>query len=354
MDKRRKTLVLLSPVFNVYEQENWMPWQAVWVRTVNELFPELKIVIVAFHFPAAEKKKIDWHGNDVYLLGGALKKKWHTALRWAQAWQLLKRISRKNDIAGILSFFCSECAFIGHYFAKRHHLQHKIWVLGQDAKKDNKQVSRIHPAGEELVCLSDFLRDEFYRNHNILPAHVVAVGANTSLFSGGTHHRDTDLLGAGSLTPLKQYDVFIDVVKLVHDQLPAVKAVICGDGEERERLIQKINTLGLGTNVSLPGYQPHEATLSRMQRSKLFLHTSLYEGLGVVMLEALYAGAHVISFVKPLYAPIPNWHVVQTKEEMAAKALWLLRDEATAFRPVLAYPVQDAARGIAKLFGIES
>jgi glycosyltransferase involved in cell wall biosynthesis len=352
MSKKEPTLVLLTPAFHLSEQENWLPWQAVMVRKINELFPALKIVIITFHFPIGAEKKTDWHGNDVYLLNGALKKKIHTARRWIKAWRLLQRIRKERDVVGILSFFCSESALIGHYFAKRYGLNHKIWILGQDAKKKNKEVARIRPEPDELVCLSDFLRKEFYANHGIMPAHVVPCGVETKPSSGHNVYRDIDLLGAGSLIPLKQYDHFIDVVAIVSRQLPGVQAVVCGDGVERERLNEKLQALNLTEQVDFAGFYPHAETLRFMRRSKILLHPSAYEGLGMVMLEALYEGAHVISFVKPLDAEIDHWHQVQTKEEMAEKALELLLDTRTAFTPVLAWSAEDTARAIISLFGI--
>jgi len=353
MDKGKKTLILLSPVFNVYEKENWLPWQTVFVRAINELYPSLNIVILSFHFPVATQKKHDWNGNDVYLFGETKKGKLHTARLWWRVWWQLKQLKKEHDVIGVFSFFCSECAFIGHHFAKRNNLLHKIWILGQDAKKENKQVRRIRPEADELVCVSDFLQREFYKNHGVQPALVVPIGVDPTFFTNNITSRDIDLLGAGSLIPLKQYDVFADVVKLINDKLSVVKAVICGDGVERQRLSAKIEALQLSANITLEGYKSHEEVLRLMQQSKILLHTSSYEGLGMVMLEALYAGAHVVSFIKPLDAVIDHWHIVQTKEEMAEKVLELLTNE-TDYTPVLAYNVCDAARQIVELFDAHS
>jgi len=42
----------------------------------------------------------------------------------------------------------------------------------------------------------------------------------------------------------------------------------------------------------------HPELLEWMQRGKVFLHPSSYEGFGIVCIEALCSGAEVISFVK--------------------------------------------------------
>ena len=106
-------------------------------------------------------------------------------------------------------------------------------------------------------------------------------------------------------------------------------------------------------NITLAGEKPHAETLRLMQRTKVFLHTSNYEGFSTVCLEALYAGCHVISFIKPMQHDIDHWHIVQTKEEMVCKALYLLNDTATQYKPVSAYSMDESARTIMNLFGYD-
>ena len=98
------------------------------------------------------------------------------------------------------------------------------------------------------------------------------------------------------------------------------------------------------------GKQAHKELLATMQRSRVFLHTSSYEGLGAVCLEALYAGAHVVSFCKPLDAAIAHWHIVHTVDEMVAKAIALLNDEVLDNAPVLPYEINDVAVAVMNLY----
>jgi hypothetical protein len=64
----------------------------------------------------------------------------------------------------------------------------------------------------------------------------------------------------------------------------------------------------------------------------------------------LYAGAHVISFTKPMHQQIPHWHIVSTKEEMIARALELLRDHHAVYSSVLPFDMNDSAKQFMKLF----
>ena len=57
-----------------------------------------------------------------------------------------------------------------------------------------------------------------------------------------------------------------------------------------------------------------------MQRSRVFLHPSSYEGFSGVCLEAIYAGARVISFTRPMKKDIEGWKVAASLSEMTQMA----------------------------------
>lgn len=348
MNSPSKTLVLLSPAFAAYEGDNWLPAQANLVRTLNKLYPSLKIVIISFHYPA-RTQPYEWYGNRIIPFGNNKTGKWQTILRWRKVWNYLRSLKQQERLLGIFSFFCSESAFVGHYFAQRNGLKHLIWVLGQDAKPGNKQVRRIKPAADELVCISDFLQKEFYKNYGIQPAQVIPIGIVPEYFSSEEQDRTIDLLGVGSLIPLKRYDLFIDVVKIVVEQLPDLRAAIVGGGPEFDALQQKIVRLQLEKNIQLTGEKSYPETLEWMRRSKLLLHPSAYEGLGMVNLEAIYTGAHAISFCQPFDQEIPHWHIVKDVPEMATKALQLLQNVDTDYSSQQPFLMDDTARQLMAL-----
>jgi len=348
MNSTAKTLVFLSPAFAAYEGDNWLPSQANLVRTINKLYPSLKIVILSFHYPVTVQP-YEWYGNRIIPFGNNKTGKWQTVLRWRKVWNCLRSLKQQENILGIFSFFCSESAFAGHYFAQRNGLKHFIWVLGQDAKPGNKQVRRIKPAANELVCISDFLQNEFHRNYGIQPKHVIPIGIVPEYFSSVKPDRDIDLLGVGSLIPLKQYELLIDAVQIMVQQRPTLRAVIVGGGPEFGALQQKIEALQLEKNIRLVGEKSYGATLEWMQRSKLLLHPSAYEGLGMVNLEAIYTGAHAISFCQPFDHEIPHWHIVKDTAQMADKALHLLQNADTDYHSQQPFLMDDCARKIISL-----
>jgi glycosyltransferase involved in cell wall biosynthesis len=264
--------------------------------------------------------------------------------------QCLHKLNKQNEITGLLSFWLDECALIGSQFSKLKGIKHLCWILGQDAKAGNKYAQRMKPKADELVALSDFVVEEYSKNYGIKPAHTIPVGIDTTLFGESAEERDIDILGVGSLIPLKQFDVFVKIASFLKQSRPNIKAVICGKGPEQERLLAIIKTLGIEKNIRLAGELPHHEVLTLMQRSKLLLHAASYEGFGAVCLEALYAGANVLSFVKPMDSPIANWHIAINEDDMLQKVEAILDDPKPDHNPVLPYSIADNAKAMMELF----
>lgn len=350
MNDLHKTLIILTPAFTEKETDVWLPSQANFVRALNKKYPELEVIILTFHYPFIRNKMYNWFGNKVISFNGEMKGGIHSIVLWIKVWRFLNRIKKTKKLLGLFSFFCSECAFIGHYFAKKNKLKHFIWLLGQDAKKENRQVKRIRPEAGELIAISDFLVREFYQNHGIKPAHVIPIGIDSDNYIFNPAERVTDLIGAGSLSPIKQYDLFIAVVKEINRQIPGISAVICGEGSERQKLQEQISDLQLDGVLCLTGTKSNHSLLRMMQQSKILLHTSSYEGFGMVCTEALFAGAHVISFCKPMDATIENWHTVSNKEEMIEKAVGLLKNESRYHASILPFPMERTVTELMQLF----
>jgi len=353
MSSRPKTLVMLTPAFPASELEtSWVTTQQLFVRAFREQFPSLRIIILSFYHPE-KVGSYDWRGLQVFSFDGARggRRKLRRIFFWRDVWKKLRGLHRDNELIGLFSFWCGECALIGHYFGRRHGLAHYCWLCGQDARETNKLVRLIRPRPQELIAMSDFLVREFQRNHGIRPQHMIPNAVEPGLFPVmPSPERDIDVLGVGSLSRLKQYDIFVGIIGALRGYFPGIRSTICGEGEARTEIELLIEQQGLQAHVALPGLTPHREVLGLMQRTKILLHTSNYEGFGVVCLEALYAGAHVISFCKPMDQEIRHWHIVGDEEEMIQKALDLLGDPATEYRPVLPFKMNNTVRSVMHLF----
>ncbi|KAA2239028.1 glycosyltransferase [Chitinophaga agrisoli] len=350
MSNTRKTLVIISPGFPADEADSTcIPPQQVFVKALKEVSPELHVIVLTLQYPFFSRT-YDWHGVQVISFGTEKSSRPYRALVMLRVWRRLRQIRRKHKVAGLLSFWLDKSAFVAEIFAKRHGLQHYCWLLGQDAKAGNRFFHRIKPDGASLVAISDFVARNLHGNYGVLPQHVIPVGVNTALFDAAAVEKDIDILGAGSLIPLKQYHIFLELIKALRDSHPHLRTVICGDGPEMEHLRAKVKELGITDNVSLIGERPHADVLRLMQQAKIFLHPSNYEGFSTVCLEALCAGARVLSFIRPMEANIPNWSIATDQAHMQALLKDMLRQQPTAYPSFVPYRVQDTARAIIRLF----
>ena len=350
MAELKKTLVILSPGFPKNEADSTcIPPQQVFVRNLKLQYPALNIIVLTFEYPF-HSASYQWNNVSVISFGGANRGGLIRLNNWRRAWITLRRLNRQFQIIGLLSFWMGDCAFIADRFAGKRNLKHFCWILGQDAKPGNKYFRWVKPRAENLIALSDFIANEVKNNYTIMPAHVIPVGIDPALFGEPVKKRDIDILGVGSLIPLKLYSLLINMIGTLHIYFHDIRAVICGDGSERHLLDMLIKDYRLGKNIELTGELPHTAVLALMQRTKIFVHPSSYEGLGVVCLEALYAGAQVVSFVKPMDQPIKNWHFAKTPDDMVNMIKKLLEDPFCNHGNIAPYVIEDTCSKIMKLF----
>jgi glycosyltransferase involved in cell wall biosynthesis len=350
MKANAQTLIILAPGFPESESDSTcLPAQQAFVRSINATYPATKIIILSFQYPFSKSEYL-WHGNQVIAFGGKNRGNVSRLLLWRKVWQTLNKLFKNHQIAGILSFWCGECALVASRFARKKNITHYCWILGQDARKNNRYVNRIKPHATELIAMSDFLQKEFFKNHRIYPAHIITNGIDAGLPLNITGERDIDVFGAGSLIPLKQYDIFIFLMEKLKAELEGIKSVICGNGPQQTMLQTLIEEQRLTGTVTLLSEQTHTDVIKLMGRSKILLHTSSYEGFSTVCLEAIYAGAHVISFCKPMNNEIGHWHVVKDKDEMLQKLLMLLKDAALDHQSQCPYNMHDSAKQMMRLF----
>lgn len=350
MSKDKETLIILIPGFPESETDSTcLPFQQSFVLSLKKLCPQLQIIVLSFQYPY-HTNEYRWFDIKVFPFSGKNKGGLSRLLLRKKIVAALRKIQTENKIIGLLSFWCGECAAVGKHFADKHQLRHFCWLMGQDAKRKNKYPKRMRPAPDELIALSDFLQTEFEKNHSIRPEHIIPPGIDTNLSPLTVIEKDVDILAVGSLIPLKQYSVFIETIAALKKHFPEIKAVLIGKGPEIGRLNESINQLDLQSNITLTGELSHQETLLWMQKARVFLHPSLYEGFGIVCIEALYCKATVISFVSPMRERIENWHIVNDKKEMIEKTLQVLQNSNTEYKQVVPYKLDDTVKQIMQLF----
>ncbi|MGN6569186.1 MAG: glycosyltransferase [Flavipsychrobacter sp.] len=350
MQERQKTLIILSPGFPKDEDDTTcLPTQQLFVKALKAAYPELKIVVLAFQYPFIEKR-YNWNGVEIISFNDS-RKGWLNHMKlWVKIWRVLRMLNKQYDITGLLSFWCTEYAMVAKRFAAMHGLTHFIWLLGQDARAGNPFVKFMRLKPDNLIAISDFIAEEFVHNYGVRPAYVVPNAIDESLFSDEPAIRDIDILGVGSLIPLKRYDLLIEIIAALKPRYPEIKAVICGKGIEEGKLRKQIAGAGLNENVRLTGELPHKEAIKLMERAKILLHPSSYEGFSTVCLEAIRARARVISFCQPMKENIKNWYAVKSEEAMLQQTEMLLANEIQNDKRAQTYTMNEIAHRVMELY----
>jgi glycosyltransferase involved in cell wall biosynthesis len=166
----------------------------------------------------------------------------------------------------------------------------KKWFLKQSMKL-------LMPRADVLTCVSQGTVEE-YRKVFKSPRHIcvyniIDIPGPEVLDLNGDHHpwlfdREVPLLvGAGRLAPWKGFDVAIKALAILVENRN-VRMIILGDGPERQRLQQLVDSLGLGQHVHLQGYVTNP--FPYYARAGVFVHAARVESLGNVLVEAMTCG----------------------------------------------------------------
>jgi len=105
--------------------------------------------------------------------------------------------------------------------------------------------------------------------------------------------RDNTITLMGRLNKQKGFVHFVRSIKHIEDKLINTKVVILGEGEERDNIQNEINRLGLGNVIKLIGKRDNP--FRYLNKSCLFVMSSIYEGFPNSLVEAMACGIPVIS-----------------------------------------------------------
>ena len=162
-------------------------------------------------------------------------------------------------------------------------------------------IHALYPRANGIVAISEDVSSDLAATAELEPESI------TTIYNGLLRPQALDLppdghpwfaasdpviLGAGRLSRQKDFPTLIRAFAKLRAERPA-KLVIIGEGNDRVDLEKLVAALGLGEDVSLPGFKPNPFAF--MKAADLFVMSSVHEGFGNVLVEALAAGCPVVS-----------------------------------------------------------
>jgi len=146
---------------------------------------------------------------------------------------------------------------------------------------------------DDLASLGRLPRDRIHVLPNPVVTPQLLANAQASLkhpwFAPG---QPPVILGVGELSARKDFATLMRAFAQVHRTRPC-RLMILGRGRQEAALRQLASELGVATDVDLAGFVSNPYTY--MHRAAVFVLASRIEGFGNVLVEALAAGAPVVS-----------------------------------------------------------
>lgn len=142
---------------------------------------------------------------------------------------------------------------------------------------------------------------------------------------------DKRVISVGRLTRQKGYPLLIEAWQIVAKKHPEWQLAIFGDGEDKDMLNEMIRKAEL-TSISI--HPPTSNIIQEYLNSSVYVMSSIYEGFGLVLTEAMACGLPCVSFDCPsgpseIIKDGEDGFLVKTGniEELAQKIILLIEDE---------------------------
>ena len=179
-----------------------------------------------------------------------------------------------------------------------HHLDIDRWTH----LVDKQAVQR----GDLVITVSQFAKRELITELNIASDKIKVVynGVNQQYQPFPSAHQVKQMLGlqdkkvllhVGSLIPRKNLLALLEVFTHIRANHPQTVLVMVGRGPQEAVLRRKINELGIEQVVKLAGFVPEAEKVMYYQAADLLVSTSLMEGFGLAIAEAMACGVPVVA-----------------------------------------------------------
>jgi glycosyltransferase involved in cell wall biosynthesis len=181
---------------------------------------------------------------------------------------------------------------------------HEVWekedweqYLGRFARAASKLEKTALKLPDQIVAVSIPTRFKLLRS-GVPENRVVLIEADIDrkgILDASTKLSATDLLYAGRLISSKNIELIIEAVAILAKENFYVTASIVGEGPELENLIKLTEDIGVANQITFHGFLNNNSDVwGLMKKCAIFISPSSREGFGFSVMEAHFAGIHVM------------------------------------------------------------
>ncbi|MBM7333638.1 glycosyltransferase [Alloalcanivorax marinus] len=166
-------------------------------------------------------------------------------------------------------------------------------------------IKALYPMANQCVLLSQKMAFEYRSevglkglNFKVIPNPVaprdneVALPPHRWLSEDKSVRIEPVIIAVGALSRLKNFSLLVSAFSLLNKQKKS-KLIIIGEGPKRKELENQIKLEGLVSSVELVGFQ--SKPMSFMAHADMLVMSSLSEGFGNVLIEAMAAACPIVS-----------------------------------------------------------
>jgi Glycosyltransferase len=216
----------------------------------------------------------------------------------------LRRYIQKNKI-NVLVSITAGVVTVANFATAKTNVQ---VIYAEHSNLENKTYGKKHEFrqligakfSDAIVTLTNQDKNNFLKKYKISERKVCTI---PNWFVSNTREnkeyniQSKKIISVGRLEKVKGYNYLIEVAKKVYLKFPDWKWDIYGEGSLHEEIQKQVDQKKLNNFIKLKGNV--KDVLDIYNNYSIFVMTSLYEGLPMVLLEAQSAGLPVVSFNCP-------------------------------------------------------
>ncbi|MGD8726768.1 MAG: glycosyltransferase family 4 protein [Gemmatimonadales bacterium] len=157
--------------------------------------------------------------------------------------------------------------------------------------------------GHAFHAISESTRDDLVRRGvDVARIRVIYPGVDTTVYAPEavpTRAPEPTFLYLGRLKRYKGLETALEAVAVARREVPRLRLLIAGSGDDRERLEEIARRLDLGASVQFLGFVAEEEKRRLLQRAWAVVFPSPKEGWGITNVEAAACGTPAVASDSP-------------------------------------------------------